>query len=76
MLVQVVMSLVSVLAVTGAILNARRRIEGFYLWIVANTALLIRNLCIGKYAQVGLWFAYLVICIVGIATWKKKGRPA
>ncbi len=56
------------LSVTGGILVAERRIEGFYLWIIANTLWLN----IFGYSWVGamFWF-YIALSVFSIFEWRR-----
>ena len=60
------------ICITGAILNARQRIEGFYFWIIANIALMIINYNAKDYQQSFLFLFYFCLCIYGIVKWRKK----
>ena len=61
------------LSVLGAYLNARGKIAGFYVWIPANIAWIVYDWIIGEPAQSVLFMVYLVICLIGIRTWRRKG---
>ena len=62
------------LALAGAVLNAARRVEGFYVWVLTNAWLAVHNYSVGEHAQAALWLAYLVICVAGIARWRRTER--
>ena len=64
--------ILTTLAVTGAIFNMQRRVEGFYLWIVANVGFLTLSLQRSDYAQAVLWAVYTLISLNGIRVWWKK----
>ena len=65
--------LFSTFSVIGAFLNAYGRIEGFYIWILANLGWIVYCVCGGLYAQVPMWLVYTIISLVGIIMWKRKG---
>ena len=60
----------------GAELNARLRIEGFYVWLVANIALLVVHVASGLWALVVLDVLYFRLNFVGIRRWKRKALSA
>jgi len=62
------------LGILGAIINATKRIEGFYIWIIANTLWIYIGFKTKLYGMAILFFVYLLIVIYGIITWKKKER--
>ena len=64
------------LAITlvGTVLNARKNIWGFYVWLVANMMWLVIT---WKMRDASLAIQYLVFTILniyGIFEWKRKGR--
>ncbi len=59
------------IAIAGAVLNARQRVEGFYLWVVSNTGLTIHNFLIGQDAQAILFIVYTFITSYGIWKWRR-----
>ena len=59
------------LTVVGAILNAKKRIEGFYVWLFSNTCWFIYNITIREYAQASVYVALSVVTIYGICQWRK-----
>ena len=69
--------LLSLASVLGGVVNARGRIEGFYIWIATSIAWS----CISIYdasmlGQLPMWIAYLAISIYGVMMWKKKSPSA
>ncbi len=60
------------LGILGAILNASKRIEGFYIWIIANILWIYIGIITKLYGMAFLFFVYLLIAIYGIITWKRK----
>jgi nicotinamide mononucleotide transporter len=59
-------------SIIGAIYNARAKILGFYIWVVANVAWVVYDLYIGSYSQAALFVVYTIISIIGIIQWRKK----
>jgi len=66
----------SIIALTftliGTVLNAQKKILGFYIWIIANLLWLIVT---WKFNDVSLTIQYLIFTILnfyGIWQWKKK----
>ena len=64
------------IALFGAYLNSKQRIEGFFLWVISNSYLMVYNLMINETSQAILFFAYLVITLNGILVWSQKGAPS
>lgn len=62
----------SAISIYGAWLNAKAKISGFYVWIVANCLWIIYSLATAQYGQVPLWVIYTLISLNGIREWKKK----
>jgi nicotinamide riboside transporter PnuC len=65
-------SLVVILALTGAIMNARAMRSGFYVWFVSNllgSSLFMAN---GLYGMSGLYLVFAALNIYGLTTWKKS----
>lgn len=58
-------------SILGALLNARKRIEGFYLWAAGNLGWMIWALYNGIYSQAVLWLVYFIITVYGIYQWRK-----
>ena len=59
-------------SIVGAILNARKRIEGFYVWTIGNAGWVIWALYHKIYPQAVLFAVYLGITIYGIYKWQVK----
>lgn len=60
------------LGILGAIINARKKIQGFYIWVIANLFWIYIGIKIKLYGLALLFFVYLLIVIYGIITWRKK----
>jgi hypothetical protein len=66
----------SLASIVGGVINARGRIEGFYIWMLASG--IWGALCILEPSMLGqlpMWLAYFVISVYGVKIWKKKVRP-
>lgn len=66
--------IISILALTGTILNANRNKYGFILWLITNMYWTVIDFKTGLYAQSALFFAYTILAIKGIITWSKKEK--
>jgi len=70
------------LGLTGAILNARKNIYGFHIWIASNAIMIIiyvsESMGIpfteGKWYGALLFAMYLILSIYGIMQWKKESN--
>ena len=58
-------------SIIGVILNAQKKINGFYFWMVANFSWVIIDIYKGIYAQAVLFIFYFCMCFYGIYMWKK-----
>jgi len=63
--------LFSAISIIGAILNARKRVEGFYIWVVGNMCWVVYDAIIGEYAQSFLFLFFTGISVYGILQWRK-----
>ena len=63
---------ITVLSIIGVILNAQKKISGFYFWIVANFSWVLIDFHKGIYAQAALFGFYFLMCFYGIYTWRKE----
>lgn len=68
---QTITWIISVLALTGTILNANRNKCGFLLWFITNLFWVIVDFRSGLYAQSTLFLAYTLLAIKGWTTWSK-----
>jgi nicotinamide riboside transporter PnuC len=59
------------LSMIGVILNARKRVSGFWFWAVANAGWVIVNYWQGLWAQAVLFGFYLLACLYGIWVWRR-----
>ena len=64
--------ILTVIAIIGAVLNAKKRIEGFFFWIISNAGLVIVNFNRGDKAQSFLFFFYFCLCLYGLYKWRKE----
>ena len=71
---EIITWIISILALTGTILNANRNKYGFILWLITNMYWTVIDFKTGLYAQSALFFAYTILAIKGIITWSKKGK--
>jgi nicotinamide riboside transporter PnuC len=60
------------LSIIGAIYNAKGKIFGFYIWIIANLLWVGYDLYIQSYSQMVLFVVYTIISGYGIWQWKKR----
>lgn len=73
-LIEVVGSLAAILAVTGVVLNNRRRVACFYFWMASNL------LSAGLHAHAGLVsmvvrdVVFTLLAIEGAIKWRKEGK--
>jgi hypothetical protein len=66
----------SLASIVGGVINARGRIEGFYIWMLGSG--IWGALCIFEPSMLGqlpMWLANFVISAYGINSWKKNASP-
>jgi nicotinamide riboside transporter PnuC len=61
-----------VTAYVGAELNARRRIDGFYVWLASNVALAILHGASHLWLLLVLDMLFLRVNLMGIARWRRE----
>lgn len=69
---EIITWIVSLLALTGTILNSNRNKYGFILWFFTNLFWTVVDFKSGLYAQSALFAAYTVLAVKGMITWTKK----
>ena len=57
--------------ILGAVLNAKKNIIGFYIWLPTNLAWAVVALYKDLPAQALLFVVYTIIAIIGIINWRK-----
>ena len=62
---------ITLISILGAILNAQKKIVGFWVWMLANTLWIVVDLQAGLPAQAALFAVYNGICIYGLLQWRK-----
>ncbi len=68
--------IMSLIALTGTILNAQMKKEGFYFWIVSNLYLSYMDWKAGLYYQSLLLFIYFLLALNGLYNWNKKTKDS
>lgn len=66
--------LITALSIIGAVLNAQKKLSGFYVWLVSNAGWVAYDLYIKNYPQAALFMVYFGISIYGIIIWLKENR--
>ena len=61
------------LSVIGVILNAQRKMSGWYVFMVADLAWVGIGLYTKMYAMAALFMFYFFLCFFGVYSWTKKG---
>jgi nicotinamide riboside transporter PnuC len=64
--------IVTITAIIGVIYNIKKRVEGFYLWTLTNTAWVYLDAKAGLYSQAFLFIVYTGLSIYGILVWRKE----
>ena len=67
---------ITIISLTGTILNVKKKSLCFWLWAFGNTAWLSYDLWLGLYSRAALDVVQLAFAIWGIVAWKKKSPSA
>ena len=67
---------ITIISLTGTILNVKKNALCFWLWAFGNTAWLSYDLWLGLYSRAALDVVQLAFAIWGIVAWKKKSPSA
>jgi len=62
------------LSIIGVILNAKKKVSGFYFWMIANFSWIIIDLHKEVYAQAMLFGFYFIMCFYGVYEWKRPKK--
>ena len=62
------------LSLIGAVLNVKKNIFCFHIWILSNVFLITINVIQHSYSEITLWVIYTIINIYGIFEWRKKNK--
>ena len=62
------------ISLIGVILNAYKRIEGFYLMLPSSIGWVIYNYYLDLYSQALLFFVYIFLNILGLYQWSKMAK--
>lgn len=66
--------ILTILALTGVILNIKKNISCFYIWFFTNASWSIIDFYKGIPAQGFLFLVYTGLAVYGIFQWKKDGK--
>jgi len=64
--------LLTILSLTGTILNIKKKKVCFIIWTITNSLWTIVDFNAGLYSQAMLQFVYVGLAIWGIIEWRKK----
>ena len=56
----------------GAVMNARRIVYGFHVWIVCNLLVIYLSVHHDQYGMTYLYGFYIAVCVYGIMALKNK----
>jgi len=68
--------IVTVIALTGAFLNIKKRWEGFALWMISNGFWCLVNIGIEQYPQAVLFAVFFLLSAYGVVLWRKPQKPS
>jgi len=69
----VITYIVTAVTMIGTIANSLQKRWCFYIWAVTNTFWLVYNMVIGQHAQGLIYALNLIMSVVGLVQWKRKG---
>ena len=64
--------IVTFICIVGVIINAQKKISGFYWWMIGNACWIGINIFNGAWAQASLFSFYFIMCFYGVYNWKKN----
>lgn len=64
--------ILAVVSLFGNVLNSRKSVLGFYVWILCNIGWLVYDIKNGIYARVVLDIVQTILCMYGIKKWGEK----
>ena len=67
---------ITILSLTGTVLNVKKNALCFWLWAVGNTLWLAYDLWLGTYSRAALDLVQLAFAVWGIIEWEKKSPSA
>ena len=70
----IITAILTVLSLTGVILNIKKVRFCFYIWAVTNASWCVVDLYYGVYMQSLLMAVYFGLAIWGICAWKKENK--
>lgn len=70
--IQQLLWLIVVISLCGNFFIIKKRIIGFWLWIIADLFLIWYNFSIQETAQGTLYIIYTIFCLYGIKQWRKN----
>ena len=67
---------ITILSLTGTVLNVKKNVLCFWLWAVGNTLWLAYDLWLGTYSRAALDLVQLAFAVWGMIEWKKNSPSA
>ena len=68
--------IIVMIAITGVVLNVRRKWQCFLFWGVSNLWWLRHNICIDEYAQAVLFGVFFLLCLYGAIEWESRAKAS
>lgn len=73
-MIEIITWLLTLFSIIGVILNAQRKVSGFYYWLPTNVGWVLVDWHQGLHGQAALFAFYIIMCIYGIITWRKEAK--
>jgi len=70
----IIIFLITIFSLIGAVLNVKKKVAGFYIWVFTNSAWVIVDCYKGIYWQGALFSVYAILAIYGIREWRKDKK--
>lgn len=61
----------TIICLTGTVLNCKKNIACFYMWILGNIAWMLFDISCGLYSRAALDAVQLALAVYGIYEWRK-----
>lgn len=67
---------VTILAIIGVVLNIKRNVYCFYIWLLTNGAFAVETALYGAWNMTFLFLIYFILAVMGILEWKRNDVEA
>lgn len=73
-IIEIISYIITAASIIGTIANAYQKRWCFIVWLFTNSFWLVYDIIIGAYSQAILYAVYVVLAVIGLKKWTKKGQ--